>query len=64
LFGQTARGPEGREFVNTAEYRRSFCGKEKRSLADLSDKLDIRITIRCNKEVIAIRMTFRRRVEK
>jgi len=64
LFGQTARGPEGEEFVNTAEYRSSVCGKEKRSLADLSDKLDTRITIRCNKEVIAIRMTFRRTVEK
>ena len=44
MFGQTARGPKGEEFVNTAEYRSSDRGKEKTSLADLSDKLGTRIT--------------------
>jgi hypothetical protein len=64
LFGQTAQAPEGEEFINTAEYKSSVCGKEKTSLADRSDKLDMRTKIRCKKDRIAIRMTFGKAVEK
>jgi hypothetical protein len=41
MFGQTARGPAGEEFVNTAEYRR-----DETCLADHSYKFDIRMSIR------------------